>query len=124
MKRHLVTGTFGALAGGLVAALVQVGDVGREGDVEQLVRRVVIGAGAWTVGAIALRWAAERSSGRPWAWTVLSLALALAMTVALALAGKLVLGFADRFALVQALALAGPCGLGVWLGGVLTRRSG
>lgn len=124
MKRHLITGSFGALAGGLVAALVQVGDVGREGDVEQLVRRVVIGAGTWTVGAIALRWAAERSSGRPWAWTLMSLAIAFAMTAALVLAGKLLLGFADRFALVQAVALTGPCGLGVWLGGVLTRRPG
>lgn len=121
MVKHLLAAVPGALAGALIGLLVQLGDLGTEGDTEQLVRRVVIGAAVWALGAVNLSFVLKWARGRQWAWGLGAAVVLGALTVALAVAGMVVLGFATRFAWMQAMALTTPA-VGMWLGGAITLR--
>lgn len=122
MVKHLQAAIPGAIAGAFIGLLVQYGELGDVGDTQQLVRRLVIGAAVWALGAISLSFIFEWAQGRRLAWGLGVVVLVAALTAALSGAGIVVLGFATRFALLQAAALVALPALGVWLGGHLALR--
>lgn len=122
MVKHVLTALSGAAAGALIGVLVQFKDFEGGDDLEQLLRRMLIAGVAWGFGALSLSWGLEQARGRQWAWAVVVALQVALMSTALALAGRLMLGFATRYAWSQALFLTGAAGVGVWLGGAIVLR--
>ena len=86
----------GVAAGAVMGVFIQGSDLGREADLEGLVRRVAIGAVTRGVTALCLRVLFERSAGRVWLWSAgTGLVLAL-VTAALALDGRVGIGVEKR----------------------------
>ncbi len=112
----------GVAAGAVMGFFIQGSELGREGDLEGLVRRVAIGAVTWGLTALCLRVLFDQAAGRVWLWSAGAVLLLGFVTVGLAIAGRVGLGFATRFAWEQALSFTGVPGAGVWLGGVLAMR--
>jgi hypothetical protein len=120
MVKHLLAALPGSFAGSVIGLLVQNGELG-DGivDAEQLLRRMIIGAATWALGAASLSFVFERTRGRQWAWGLGVAVVMAALCTSLAIAGSVVLGFAMPFAWLQASSLTAIPAFGVWLGGAI-----
>ena len=121
MVNHVFAAFPGAFAGGIIGLLIEYGELGRGGeDLERLIRRMVIGAAVWALGASSLSFVFEWARGRQWAWALGVAVVGVTLCSSLAFAGSVALGFATSFAWLQAMSLTVIPAWGVWLGGAIT----